>query len=81
MDSPFVIPLAAFALVVIIIGLLAVTRIREKELEVHQRVSEAEMEHRRKMAELQMDLDRLLQSRQADSEGGLQASPRVETGS
>ena len=63
MISPFLIPLAGFALVVIIVGLLSVTKIREKELEVHQHLSEAELEHRRKMAELQADLDRLLQSK------------------
>ena len=63
MISPFLIPLAGFALVVIIVGLLSVTKIREKELEVHQHLGEAELEHRRKMAELQADLDRLLQSK------------------
>lgn len=55
MDSPFVIPLAAFALVVLIVAITQLVKIRDLELEVHQRLHLEEMEHQRKMKELELD--------------------------
>lgn len=61
MDSPFVIPLAVFAMVVLIVGIVSLVKVRSKELDVHQRLHEAEMKHAREMQELDMDLERTKQ--------------------
>lgn len=61
MDSPFVIPLAVFAMVVLIVGIVSLVKVRSKELDVHQRLHEAEMKHAREMQELDMDLERIKQ--------------------
>ena len=57
--SPFVIPLGVFAMVVLIVAITQIVRIRDKELEVHQKLHLEEMEHQRKMRELELDLERI----------------------
>ena len=59
MDSPLIIPLACFALVVIIVAIVHLMKIRELEIDAHQRLRFEEMEHQRKMRELEMELDRV----------------------
>lgn len=59
MDSPFVIPLAAFALVALIVAITQLTSIRDKEAEAARRLHLEEMEHQRKMQELEQQLARL----------------------
>jgi cell division protein FtsL len=59
MMSPFVIPLAVFAMVVIIVAIVELVKVREKELDVHQRLHDAEMKHAREMQELEMELQRI----------------------
>jgi hypothetical protein len=61
MESPFVIPLACFAMVVLIVAVVNVTKLRDKELEVHSRLHEQELEHQRKMKELELELERARQ--------------------
>lgn len=63
MDSPFIIPLAVFAMVVIIVAITQLAKIRDKEMEVHQRLYLEEMEHQRKMKELELELERVKQGR------------------
>jgi hypothetical protein len=57
--SPFVIPLGVFAMVVLIVAITQIVRIRDKEMEVHQKLHLEEMEHQRKMRELELDLERI----------------------
>ena len=59
--DPFVIPLAAFAMVVLIVGIIQVAKIRDRELEVHQKLHGLEMEHQRQMRELELELERIKQ--------------------
>lgn len=59
--SPFIIPLAVFAMVVLIVAITQLARIRDMEIEVHQKLHLAEMEHQQKMRELELELQRIKQ--------------------
>jgi hypothetical protein len=59
MGTPFIIPLAAFAMVILIVAIVKLAKIRDKEMEVQQRLHLAQMEHQRKMQELELELTRL----------------------
>lgn len=59
MDSPFIIPLAALAMVALIVGITQLAGLREKEAETFRRIQSEEMEHKRKMRELDEKLARL----------------------
>jgi hypothetical protein len=59
--SPFVIPLGVFAMVVLIVALSEVAKIRNLELEYHQKLHLAEVEHQQKMRELELELERIEQ--------------------
>jgi hypothetical protein len=59
--SPFIIPLGVFAMVVLIVAIAHVTKIRNLEVEVHQKLHVQEMEHQRKMRELELELERIKQ--------------------
>jgi len=59
--SPIVIPLAVFAMVVLIVAIANVTNLRNREIEVHQQVHAQEMEHRTKMRVLDLELQRIKQ--------------------
>jgi hypothetical protein len=63
MDSPFIIPLGVFAMVVIIVAITQLVKVRDKEMDVHQRLHLEEMEHQRKMRELDIELERLKQGK------------------
>jgi hypothetical protein len=58
---PFPIPLGVFAMVVLIVAITQIARIRDKEIEVHQKLHGQEMEHQRKMRELELELERIKQ--------------------
>ena len=59
--SPILIPLAVFAMVVLIVAMAELTKIRNLEVEVHQKLHLEEMEHQRKMRELELELERIKQ--------------------
>ncbi|MGA3327923.1 MAG: hypothetical protein ABSF45_25975 [Terriglobia bacterium] len=59
--SPFLVPLSVFAMVVLIVAIAEVTRVRDRELDVHQKLHALEMEHQRKMRELELALERIKQ--------------------
>jgi hypothetical protein len=61
--SPFVVPLGVFAMVVLIVAITQMVRMRDKELEIHQKLHLEEMEHQRKMRELELDLERIKQGK------------------
>jgi hypothetical protein len=62
MDSPFIIPLAVFAMVALIVAITCMAKVRDKELEIHSRLQSEQMEHQRKMKELEMELERARQA-------------------
>ena len=53
--SPFVVPLGAFVMVVLIVAIASMKKMREKELEAHEQLRTQEMEHERKMKELDIE--------------------------
>ena len=53
--SPFMIPLGAFIMVVLIVGISSMKKMRESELQAHQQLRTQEMEHERKMKELEIE--------------------------
>ena len=59
--SPFLIPLGVFAMVVLIVAIAEVAKIRNLEIEIHQKLHAKEMEHQRKMRELELELERIKQ--------------------
>jgi len=59
--SPLVIPLAVFAMVVLIVAIAKLTKIRNLEVDFHQRLHLEEMEHQQKMQELELQLQRIKQ--------------------
>jgi hypothetical protein len=59
MESPLIIPLAVFAMVVLIVAIVKLAKIRDRELEVQQKLHLEQMEHQRKMQELELQLARL----------------------
>jgi hypothetical protein len=59
--SPFLIPLAVFAMVVLIVAIAQLAKIHDVEIEVRQKLYLEEMEHRRKMRELELELARITQ--------------------
>jgi hypothetical protein len=58
MTSVFLVPLAVFAMVVLIVAISSMVKVRDKELEVHSKLQSGQMEHQRKMKELEMELVR-----------------------
>jgi hypothetical protein len=61
MDPGIFIPLAVFAVVVLIVAITSVTKLRDNEVEVHQRLYKEQLEHQRKMKELALELERVKQ--------------------
>jgi len=61
--DPVIIPLAAFALVVVIVAIVHLMKIRDVEIDSLQRLRIEEMEHQRKMRELDMELERVKQGK------------------
>jgi len=61
MDSPVIIPLAAFALVVVIVAIVHLMKVRELEIDAQQRLLTEEMEHQRRMRELDLELQKVRQ--------------------
>ena len=59
--SPFVIPLAVFVMVVLIVAISEFSKIRNLEIDYHQKLHLEEMEHQQKMRELEMRLQRIKQ--------------------
>ena len=53
--EPFIVPLAAFLMVVIIVAIGSMKKMREKELQAHQELRMREMEHERKMKEMEIE--------------------------
>ena len=63
MDSPLIIPLAGFVMAIVIVAIMQLMKVRDVEMETHQRLYLEEMEHQRKMRELELELKQLEQRR------------------
>ena len=63
MESPFIIPLAVFAMVILIVAIVFVAKVRDVEIDVRQKLYVEEMEHQRRMKELDLEIARLRESR------------------
>ena len=61
MDAGIVVPLGSFAMVALIVAIVSLVRVRDREVEAHHRLHVEEMEHRRKMEELEIELQRTRQ--------------------
>ncbi len=68
MDTGLLVPIGAFAAVVLIVAIISLTKMRDKEMEVQQGLHLEELEHQRKMKELNLELERVRQGSQADVE-------------
>lgn len=53
--NPLLIPLGAFVMVIIIVAIVNMAKMREKELAAHQELRQREMEHDRKMKEMEIE--------------------------
>lgn len=62
MQSPFIIPLAIFAMVVVIVAITQLVKIRDLEMEIYQKLHLDQMEHQQKMRELELELERVRKS-------------------
>jgi len=59
LHSGLIVPLGAFVMVILIVAIVAMKNMREKELLAHQQLRMQEMEHERKMKELEIEKARL----------------------
>ncbi|MBZ5545408.1 MAG: hypothetical protein LAO07_17300 [Acidobacteriia bacterium] len=59
MHTPFIIPLSVFAMVVLIVAIVKLAKLRDKEMEVQQRLHVEQLDHQRKMQDLQLELERV----------------------
>jgi hypothetical protein len=59
MDAGVFVPLAVFAVVVLIVAITSMTKLRDREMQVHQRLYMEELDHQRKMKELSLELERV----------------------
>jgi hypothetical protein len=55
LHNPFVVPLGAFVMVILIVAITHFARMREKELQAHQELRRHEMEHERKLKEMEIE--------------------------
>ncbi len=54
-DAGILVPLGAFAMTVIIVGIAAFRKMRERELQAHAELRQREMEHERRLKELEIE--------------------------
>jgi hypothetical protein len=59
MLNPLIIPLACFAMVVLIVAIVHVVKIRDKELDAHQKLYQEQLQHQLKMKELELEMERV----------------------
>ncbi len=57
--GPFIVPLGAFAMVVVIVAIGTHRKMRERELEAHRELRMREMEHERRMKEMEIEKAKL----------------------
>lgn len=53
--GPFVVPLGAFVMVIVIVAIATHRKMRERELDAHRELRMREMEHERRLKELEIE--------------------------
>ncbi len=61
MDSPLIIPILVFAVVALIVAIVQVAKIHDKEREVYWKLHSEELDHQRRMQDLEKELERVKQ--------------------
>jgi hypothetical protein len=69
LHNPFIVPLGAFLMVIIIVAIVHFGKMREKELQAHQELRLHEMEHERKLKEMDIEKARIELERARVSKG------------
>ena len=59
LHNPFIIPLGAFVMVIIIVAIGSFKKMREKELQAHLDLRQKEMEHERQLKQMEIDKAKL----------------------
>lgn len=59
LHNPFIVPLGSFVMVVLIVAIISMRKMREKELEAHRELRMREMEHERKIKEMEIEKARI----------------------
>lgn len=59
LNSGLIVPLAIFLMPVLIVGIVSMRKMRERELQAHHDLRMQEMEHERKMKELEIEKAKL----------------------
>lgn len=59
LNNPFIIPLAAFLMVVLIVAIHSFGKMRERELHAHLELRQREMEHERQLKQMEIEKARL----------------------
>ena len=59
LTNPIFIPLGAFVMVIFIVGITAMRKMREREIQAHQELRIREMEHERKLKEMEIEKAKL----------------------
>ncbi len=54
-NNPFIVPISAFVMVIVIVAISSFRKMREKELLAHQELRMKEMEHERKLKEMEIE--------------------------
>jgi hypothetical protein len=57
--NPFIVPLGLFAMIILIVGITAMRKMRERELQAHYDLRIRELEHDQKMKELEIEKAKL----------------------
>ena len=55
LNNPFIIPLGAFVMVIIIVAIGSFKKMRDKELEAHLALRQREMEHERQLKQMEIE--------------------------
>ena len=55
LNNPFIIPLAAFVMVIIIVAVGSFKKMRDKELEAHLALRQREMDHERQLKQMEIE--------------------------
>lgn len=63
MPSPFIFPLAAFFVAVVVVAIVHLVKVRDTEIQVHQQLWVEELKHQSRMRELESKLAAAKQGR------------------
>jgi hypothetical protein len=62
MNPGIFVPLGCFTMVVLIVAIVSLSKLRDREIQTHRYLHEQEMEHQGKMKELEMQLEQVKSS-------------------